>query len=380
MKARRYQLTKDAASIILRGHPWLFRDSLSSAASVFQDGDLLRLVDGTNTVVAWGIYEAEGAIAVRIVRRGAERPDAKWLTAALTAAIGRRAALGARTTGIRLVHGESDGIPAVVADRFGDTIVVTSYSQGADAYARFVARSLRTQAANVVIAPAHRRRGVPQPVRVISGAPPEVATFVEDGLAYAVDLAEGQKTGTYLDLRGLRSAIAGLPLAGARTLNLFSYTGMLGRAAEAAGATDITHVDQSARALTFARTHHATDPSRHHYIEADIFAWLPTFEAQPFDLVIVDPPSMTSSKAQVPKVLAAYKKLYKTARTHVAPGGRLVAACCTSRIERAVFARTVKDALGEGFTQEHELPVELDHPVGFPQADYLKISLWRRSS
>ncbi|HSK05291.1 MAG TPA: hypothetical protein VK932_28780, partial [Kofleriaceae bacterium] len=142
MKPRRYQLTKQAVAIIYRGHPWIFRDQLSSAARVLRDGDLLSLVDGANRVVAHGIYEAAGAIAIRVLRRGPERPDAAWLRAQLAAAGARRADLAARTDGIRLVHGESDGIPAVVADRFGDTLVATSYSAGADALARYVALAL----------------------------------------------------------------------------------------------------------------------------------------------------------------------------------------------------------------------------------------------
>ncbi len=379
MKARRYQLTKDAVAIVQRGHPWIFRDQLSSAAQVFRDGDLLRLVDGSNAVVAHGTFEAEGAIAIRVVRRGPDRPDAAWLRATLDASLARRAALATRTDGIRLVHGESDGIPAVVADRFGDTIVVTSYSIGADAHARFVARALRTHAANVVLRPAHRRRGPSSPARALYGVIPDVARFTEDGLAFAVDLAAGQKTGTYLDLRGLRHAIATAPLAGARVLNLFAYTGMLGRAAAAAGAAFVLHVDQSARALDFARTHHAGG-AQHEYVVADIFDWLPSFASEPFDLVIVDPPAMTSKSSQVPAVLAAYRKLYRAARAHVKPGGVLVAACCTSRIKRAVFHRTVRESLGDDFRQERELPPEIDHPVGFPEADYLKIAWWRRTA
>lgn len=377
MKARRYQLSKDAVAIIGRGHPWIFRDQLSSAAQVFRDGDLLRLVDGKNAVVAYGTYEVEGAIAIRVLR---EQPSAASLATLLRAALDRRASLRARTDGIRLVHGESDGIPAIVADRFGDTIVVTSYSAGSDAYARYVARLLRGEAPNIVLAPPHRRRGPVHASRVIAGTPPAVARFTEDGLAFAVDLAEGQKTGTYLDLRGLRRAIATAPLASARVLNLFAYTGMLGRAAEAAGASTIVQVDQSARALAFAREHHVVDASKHSFVEADIFAAsTPDHFEGTFDLVIVDPPAMTSKKSQVPAVLAAYRKLYKMARALVAPGGAVVAACCTSRVERAVFHRTVRETLGAGFTMERELPPEPDHPVGFPQADYLKIGWWRRA-
>jgi 23S rRNA (cytosine1962-C5)-methyltransferase len=99
-----------------------------------------------------------------------------------------------------------------------------------------------------------------------------------------------------------------------------------------------------------------------------------------FDLVIVDPPAMTSRRDQVPRVLAAYRRLYAAARERVAPGGALVAACCTSRIERRVFRDTVAAALGDGFALERDLPAEPDHPVGFPQADYLKIGWWRAKS
>ena len=425
MKTRRYQLRKDAVAIIQRGHPWIFREQLSTAAGVFDDGDWLRLVDGTNTVVGHGIYEAEGAIAIRMLRTGPDKPDAHYLRGQLAVALRRRTPLTARTDGIRLVHGESDGIPAVVVDRFGDTLVVASYAAGSDALARYVACVLASGAAtlaradteptsaasaaptlvtdsptvpiatavtaadrtariaaivgparNVLLRPARRRQGPPVAPRVLRGSPPDVVSLTEDGLTYAIDLAGGQKTGTYLDLRGLRAAVAQLPLAGKTVLNTFAYTGMLGRAAEAAGACTITHVDQSEKALAFARAHHVTDPAKHHFITADIFEWLPNHDGR-YDVVVVDPPAMTSRKAQVPGVLAAYRKLYRAAARLVNPGGLVVAACGTSRVEREVFHKTVRAALGETFTRELELPAEVDHPVGFPQADYLKIALWR---
>jgi 23S rRNA (cytosine1962-C5)-methyltransferase len=282
----------------------------------------------------------------------------------------------ARTDGIRLVHGESDGIPAVSLDRFGDTLVVASYATGFDAIARYLASVASDP--NVVLRAA-RLRTTPaeqsQP-RVLRGNP-GLARFVEDGHAYVVDVLAGQKTGAYLDLRGLRQSIAAAPLAGARVLNLFAYTGMLGRPAEAAGAASITHVDSSERALAFAAEHHAGDRTRHTYVTADVFTWLPA-HSEMYDLVIVDPPAMTTTKAQVPAAIASYRKLYRAAASRVAPGGAVVAACCTSRIERALFHRTVGAALGPAFARERELPVELDHPVAFAQADYLKIAWWRR--
>jgi 23S rRNA (cytosine1962-C5)-methyltransferase len=383
------------------------------------------------------MYDADGAIAIRIVRRGEVKPDAAWLRGMLKTSLAKRAPLAKRTDGLRLVHGESDGLPGVVVDRFGDTLVAQSYTRGADAMTRFAANALANElkVPNVILRPAHRRRGEEPPTRTLRGTPPEVARFTEDGIAYAVDLAGGQKSGTYLDLRGLRHAItthltsatpAPDPVAiaaaatasdkatkrasksvppseivgqtrtpsarpttkrpavdasfkDARVLNLFSYSGMLGRAAEFAGAASITHVDSSERALAFAAAHHATDPTKHANVTADIFQWLPTLAADDlYDLVIVDPPSMTSNKQQVPAVLAGYKKLYRSAAPHVKPGKFLVAACCTSRVERREFHDTVASTLGAGFEHVLDVPPELDHPVAFPQADYLKIEIWRR--
>jgi 23S rRNA (cytosine1962-C5)-methyltransferase len=107
-----------------------------------------------------------------------------------------------------------------------------------------------------------------------------------------------------------------------------------------------------------------------------VFAWLPAHTGV-YDLVIVDPPAMTSRKVQVPSVLAGYTKLYRAAARTVRPGGTLVAACCTSRITRDAFRQCVANALGPAFQHVHEISPEVDHPVGFPQSDYLKISLWK---
>src|ERR1700761_857341 len=107
MIPKRYQLKKDAVAILDRGHPWLFRDQMSSAANVFRDGQWLRLVDGANRVIGHGIYEADGAIAIRVLPSGAATPDALWVRETLARAIAKRDALATRTTGVRLVHGES---------------------------------------------------------------------------------------------------------------------------------------------------------------------------------------------------------------------------------------------------------------------------------
>lgn len=378
---RRYQLKKEAAGVVLRDHPWIFRDTLSSAALVFRDGDWLRLIDGSNKVLGYGFYEAEGAIAIRVLRRGDARPDAAWVKQKLTAALAKRAELSRKTDGLRLVHGDSDGLPAVVIDRFGDTLVAQSYARGADALTRFSAYVLARELSipHVLLMPAHRRRSTEATPRVLRGTPPEVTTFTEEGMTFSVDLDGGQKSGTYLDLRGLRRAVRTAPLAGTRVLNLFSYSGMLGAAAELAGAAHVVQVDGSERALAFAKAHHVADPAKHELVHADVFTWLPSHSpGTTYDLVIVDPPSMTSNKQQVPAVLAGYKKLYRAAAPLVRPGGVLVAACCTSRVERAEFDKLVAATIGPGFERETVIAPEPDHPVGFTQADYLKIGWYRK--
>ncbi|HUS67963.1 MAG TPA: class I SAM-dependent methyltransferase [Kofleriaceae bacterium] len=402
-RPRRYQLRKQSLRILASGHPWLYRGQMSSAAEVFADGQWLALHDDANRVVAHGIYEATGAIAIRVLERSARVPDAAWVRERVAAALEKREPLRADTDAFRAIHGENDDLPAVVVDVFADTAVLMTYSTGADALGRLVAAEVRRLLglARVLWKPAHRRPGAPagqrtspagmtNPIwsaspatatlRALAGRlPPGPLRFREGPLALAADPLAGQKSGAYLDLRGLRRLVLEQPLADRRVLNLFSYTGATGLAAAHAGAAEVWNVDSSAAALAAGEAQHAAPAQR--WIAADVFDWLPSLaRAETFDLVIADPPPMTSRMEQVPRALAAYHRLYRAAAPHVAPGGLLVACCCTSRIELRELRRTVTDALGAGFTFERRLPHEPDHAPGFLEGDYLKILLFRRSS
>lgn len=374
---QRYQLTKHALAIVTEGHPWIFRDQLSSAATALADGQWLALYDGANQIVGYGIYGSEGAVGIRIVSRGPARPSASSLATIIGEAIAKREPLRDETDAMRVIHGESDGLPGVVVEKYGDTVISQAYAPGTRALARWAASRVGGQ--TIVEKPPRRGRGGGEHVRLLRGtAVPEVLRFREGPLTLAASPAAGQKSGTFLDLRGLRRHIAALDLKDARVLDMFSYTGGLGLAAEHAGAASILHVDASEDALLFGEAHHTREPARHTWMEADIFEWLPQFDKSArFDLVIVDPPSMTSTMEQVPRVLAAYARLYQKTKSHVTDGGLLVACCCTSRVPRGGFRKTVGDALGRGFALEKELTPEVDHPVGFAQADYLKILIFR---
>lgn len=378
-RPQRYQLGKRALAVLAGTHPWIFRGLVSSAADALADGQWLALYDGANQVVGHGVYAAEGAIAIRILARGPTRPRGEDFLARIDRAVAKRAKLRVGTDGFRAVHGESDELPGVVVDVFGTTVVAQSYGAGLDALARLaamrVARSVG--ATGVVLRDGHRRvGGVAAPPRVIAGTVPDLAWFREGSLRLAARPVSGQKSGTFLDLRGLRKWVAAQPLAGTRVLNLFAYTGAIGLAAEHAGATAITQIDRAADALEFAAAHHVVDATRHRFITADVFDWCKDGAGR-FELVIVDPPSMTSRIDQVPGVLATYRRLHAAAAARVAPGGTLVVACCTSRISRTQFRDQARINLRERFALVHELKPEVDHPVSFPEADYLKVLVFR---
>jgi 23S rRNA (cytosine1962-C5)-methyltransferase len=378
---RRYQLTKEALSIVKSGHPWIFRRHLSSAASVFPNGQWLRLVGGANEVAGYGFYHDVGAIGIRVLRQGEAPPGADWVRNLVRAALDRRNALRRETDGFRAIHGENDGLPAVTADVYDGIAVVSSYARGADPLARLCARLLRQELplTGVLWKPGARRLDETTGARTLFGRVPDRVQFSENDQTMTVAPHWGQKSGTFLDLRGLRRLLRNGEAKGPSVLDLFSYSGTLGAAAEIAGASRIWHVDSSRAALDLGLEAHRLDPEKHRYIEADVFEWLKALAPEErFDLAIADPPSMTSRTAQVPSVLRAYDALYKKLATHVNPGGTVIACCCTSRVDPDAFLAAARRALGRDFRYLSRLPPELDHPVRFKEADYLKILIFRR--
>ncbi len=366
----------------------MYRKHISSAADVFSDGQWLKLVDATNATVGYGTYERSGAIGIRVVSRAASptdpptdaAPDGAWVKATVDAALKKRRALRRKTTAFRALNGENDGLPGVVLDVFGKVGVLQTYTAGADGFGRLCAthvrRALRLDA--VVWRPSPRRHGDVPRARTLFGKPPTVVNFREGELDFAVDVREGQKTGAYLDLRGLRRYIRSLDLDGKRVLNLFSFTAANGVAAEAAGAREIWHVDASERALAFGQEHHVADATKHRAIRADVFDWLPSLDAsETFDLVIVDPPQMTSRADQVRGVLRAYERLLTRALAHVAAVGTLIACCCTSRVSRNAFREVCDRTLSKRLRFVERIPAEPDHPVAFEEGDYLKVFVYR---
>jgi len=377
---KRYQLNKEAAQVALRGHPWIFRSKVSSAASIFKSGQLLKLFDTENQPIGQGLYDEEGLIAIRVFRFPELSPAA--LRRAVDRALAKRENLRKYTNAFRAIHGENDGLPGVVVDVYGEVGVLQTYSAGVDVVGRYVGNYLADSLnlKTLVWKIPAKRRGQPKgnPVRLLRGTPPGAIQFREGRLDCWVEPFEGQKSGTFLDLRGLRKWVSSQNLNGKRVLNLFSYTGTLGLAAEIAGAKEIWNVDIAEGALQTAKKYHAKNPKKHRFITADAFDYLSTlaFEEK-FDLIIADPPAMASQSTQVPGALKAYRRLFSSAVPHLARGGILVGGCCTSRITRNQYIREMDKTIGGRLKRIADLPPEDDHPVGFEQGDYLKILIYR---
>lgn len=373
----RYQLKKEGAEVVRQGHPWIFRDKLSSAIQVFTDGQWLQLVNASNETVGWGVYQASGGVGIRVLRKGSNPPTLEWYAKLVNKAIARRAPLRQETQSYRVLNGESDHVPGITLDIYQGYGVLQTYSNAVDSLGRFLAGLVYKQLdlKGLLWKTPAKRKDSSHSLRVLRGEVPHTVRFQEAGLSLAADLRSGQKTGTFLDLRGLRRWLALQNLRGARVINLFCYTGAIGLACCKGGASEVLNVDAAQASLDFGARYHQAAAQR--WVCADIFRWLPQLNAKDlYDWIIVDPPSMASQMDQVPQALATYRRIYRQLLPHLKPGGVIIACCCTSRISPQRFEQVVRQALG-GAKVWQRLPMELDHKPGFSEANYLKILIFR---
>lgn len=377
------RLADGLASALASGHPWIYRDHLPpgvAEAHGLSSGDWLRVEAGREA--ATFLYDAEGAIALRRFDAPGP-PDDAWWRAAVERAVGVRAPLrAAGHTAYRLIFGEGDGLPAIVADRYGRFAVLQPHAASVERFLPVVARSLLRAA---------RLKGVvvrrPDGLEVLAGeAPPPEETIVENGLRFLANLREGQKTGLFLDHREHRARVRELA-EGLRVVNLFAYVGGFSVNALAGGAREVWSVDVAAPALRDAERNVALNElpaERHRTVEADVFevaaGWATTGER--FDLTILDPPSLARAKRQRARAWSAYRRLNADAARLTAPGGLLATASCTAQVGVREFEKAVRAGLRDAgrtarIVQRGGQPS--DHPVlpSFPEGRYLKVLLLR---
>ncbi|MFT7465330.1 MAG: 23S rRNA (cytosine1962-C5)-methyltransferase [Pseudohongiellaceae bacterium] len=388
------RVTGSAESKLRRGHPWLYAEQIRSESRAGAPGDLAVVFDRKRNFLAVGLYDPHSPIRLRVLRARKSGPiDDAFFTERFAAALARRAPLAATNTdAYRMVHGESDGLPGFIADRYGDSAVVKLYSH---AWVPWLLPALNALFAQQPIERVVLRlsRQLSERPEALSGLhdgqlllgelPEEPLTYLENGLRFEVDLIRGQKTGSFLDQRDNRARIEQLA-RGQSVLNVFSYTGGFSLAAARGGAHTVTSLDQSGPALAASVRNFALNASdeniaaaQHHTREGDAFAVMRELEqeGQTFDLIIVDPPAFARRKAQVEGALQAYGRLTGLALRLLKPGGQLLLASCSKPIDAAAFQETVCAAARAAHRPLREIEETghaLDHPTDFAESHYLK--------
>lgn len=389
------RVTADALRHIRGGSPWVYDRSITSASHAGAPGDLAVIFDRNRNFAAVGLWDPASAIRIKVLHHG--RPaaiDAGFWRQRLDIVLRRRDGLAADpdTTGYRLVHGENDGMPGLVADRYDTTVVVKLYTAAWLPHLDTVVGELvgLTRAERVVLRLARTVQSDPYAAGHRDGSvlygPPLTGPvpFLERGLVLEADVANGQKTGHFLDQRDNRQLVRGMA-SGRSVLDVFASTGGFALAAAAGGAVSVHLVDVSEPALATARRN--LDHNRHlaavsrcafEFTAGDAFDVLDALgrsAPDAYDLIVVDPPSFAHNQAAVDRALRAYRRLTRLALPLLRRGGTLVQCSCSSRVTPTEFFDAVHDAAraaGRPLRELRRTGHAVDHPIGFPQGEYLK--------
>jgi 23S rRNA (cytosine1962-C5)-methyltransferase len=368
--------------LIANRHPWIFTGAIDREEGP-EDAAIGDLVDAGGMRLASGFYSRHSQIRLRALTFAEEELTADTVQTRIRAAIARRRELVVSgTTAMRLVHSEGDELSGLVVDRYDDMLVVEITSAGAERIADLILDTLRKELQPRVILrsndlPSRKHEKLPLE-SVIDGAPPARAAVVENGLRFAVDAAEGQKTGFFLDQRDNRALLRTLA-AGLRVLNLFSYSGAFGVYAAAGGARAVTNVDVSAGAMELARQNHELNGSAAvaTFEVADAFNYLRGAGRQQWDLVVCDPPAFARSRHEVERAARGYKDVNLHALRLIEPGGFLMTFSCSGHVSLDLFQKILFGAAidaGRRVSIVRRLTAGQDHPTSLfcPEGEYLK--------
>jgi len=369
---------------VRRRHPWVLSGAVARLDGAPEPGAWVRVVSAEGEALGCGHWSPHSQIRVRLLRFGKEPAGDELVAERIAQAVARRAAdqLLADTDAVRLVNAEGDGLPGLVADRYGDLVVVRLSTAGMEARRALVAGALRaaTGAAAGFERPdaaAARREGMAAQQGPLWGAPPAAPVAItERGRRYLVDAAAGQKTGFYLDQRDARDLVERLA-RGRRVLDLFAYTGGFAVAAARGGAASLAVVDSSAEALALAgRNLEPWATSLTLRLERDdAFRFLRRDEGR-YDLLVVDPPPLARRAADVERAARAYKDALLGALRLAAPEALLVAFSCSHHVGPDLFRKIAFGAsldAGRPLVVVAELGAPSDHPVALdhPEGRYL---------
>ncbi len=373
---------------LLRRHPWVFEGSVHSGRA--DAGETVRVQAADGAFLAWAAYSPASAIRLRAWSFSeAERIDAAFFERRITRALALRERLALPSNGSRLIHGEADGLPGLIVDRYADTLVAQFLSAGAERWKPAIAEALCRASGLARLyersdASARGLEGLDPQTGWLHGEGATEVTIREHDWQFTVDIAHGHKTGFYLDQRDNRRRFAATvrQFGLKRVLNCFCYTGGFSVAALAGGAEQVLSVDSSAPALLRAEAHvlvNGFDAARHATLDADVNA---TLRAQlehgaSFDAIVLDPPKFAPTVAHAERAARAYKDINRLALKLLAPGGVLFTFSCSGGIGAELFHKIVAGAgidAGVDAAILQRLEEGPDHPTTllFPEGQYLK--------
>ena len=392
MKTVRLRPGKERSA--LRRHPWIFEGSVAGGKA--DQGETVRVEDSAGRFLAWAAYSPLSSIRLRAWSFDeSERIDAAFFARRVDAAVEARARWPIASNGVRLVHGEADGLPGLIVDRYGDLLSVQFLSAGVERWKATIADALLQKTGTSLLyersdTSAREREGLRPASGWLRAAaadatpPPTEVEIEEHGWRFAVDVAGGHKTGFYLDQRDNRKIFADAVrrFGFERVLNCYCYTGGFSVAALAGGAAHVTAIDSSAPALARATDNVARngfDAGRHEPLDTDVNERLRAFidERRSFDAIVLDPPKLAPTVAHAERAARAYKDINRLALMLLRPGGALFTFSCSGGIDAGLFHKIVagagSDAGVAGFIHAR-LGAAPDHPmtIHFPEGEYLK--------
>ena len=376
---------------LLRRHPWIFESAIAKGGG--DAGETVRVESAAGQFLGWAAMSPQSKIRARMWSFDeSQRIDAAFLIANIERALAVRAHLGIESDGVRLIHGESDGLPGLIVDRYGDTLVAQFLSCGVERFKAVIADALMAQTGAARLyersdASSRELDGL-TPVtgwlRNTTGNTDTSIEIREHDWRLKLDVAEGHKTGFYLDQRGSRKRFADYArrLKFQRVLNTYCYTGGFTVAALSGGAAHVTSIDSSGPAIAKARenvTLNGFDLARTDFMDADVNASLRKFieAGQNFDAIVLDPPKFAPTVAHAERAARAYKDINRLAFKLLTPGGVLFTYSCSGGISGDLFHKIVAsagtDAGVDGYIVEH-MGAAPDHPmtITFPEGEYLK--------
>lgn len=381
------RLKKGREKSLRQKHPWVFSGAVDQQAKGLQEGDLVQVVSSEGDLLATGHFHG-GNILVRCLdfEGSIVNPDFFKRRISQSMQLRLRAGLpNPHTNCFRLIHGEGDGLPGLVADVYGNTLVIQTYTAGMHRHREWIAEAAIDRLPFLSAVYDKSRETMAKHGTVLSEdgflirndgyTPPAFVT--ENGMKLTVDFEQGQKTGFFIDQRDNRSLLGGYS-KGKSVLNTFCYTGGFTISAFRGGADEVVSVDSSARAIAGLESNiRLNEISKgHHAVTGDVMHFLKGDDKQ-YDIVVLDPPAYAKHLSQTRNAMIGYRTLNTAGIKKVKPGGLLFTFSCSQAIDRELFRKLVfQSALQAGRDARilHQLSQPADHPVSIfhPEAEYLK--------